>query len=174
MIRQQPPPKDWLELQWYKDVCFAYARCAGPRAVNDLVALFEKLPHDKDDDRRWVPLTALAVTGSKQGVLFVLDHMSPLLNQAETTSDGSAAKVIQATADYLVFGSDRQGLVGIPVFRDTLLVGDTRFADNPADYASQFFWTETTEKQPRPMQEIKAAWQKDSTSVRKRWAELLK
>ncbi len=145
-----------------------------PRAVNDLVALFDRLPHDKDDDRRWVPLTALAVTGNRHGVLFVLDHMDQLLDQAETTSDGTAAKVIQATADYLVFGSGRQGLVGIPVFRDTLLAGDTRFADDPDDYASQFFWTDATEQQLRPTQEIKAAWQRDSASIRKRWAELLK
>ena len=174
VVRQQPPPKDWLELQWYKDVCFAFARCAGPKAVNDFVAMFDKLSHDEERDRRWVPLTALAATGDKRGVLFVLEHMDQLLDYAETTSDGTAAKVIQVTVDRLVFGSDRQALVGIPVFRDTLLVGDTRFVDDPDNYASQFFWTDTTEKQLRSTQVIKAAWQKDSTSIRKRWAEWLK
>ena len=41
------------------------------------------------------------------------------------------------------------------MFRGIFLVGDTRFADDPDDYSSQFFWTDATDKQLRPTQEIK-------------------
>ena len=76
----------------------------GEPAVNDFVALFdEALTRRGRRSALGAALTALAVTGNRQGVLFVLDHMDQLLDQAETTSDGTAAKAIQATADYLVF-----------------------------------------------------------------------
>jgi hypothetical protein len=167
LLKQHANPDDYYDLRWYRIAAYSYARCAGPRAVDDLTALFEKMPHNKEKDDRAFLLVALAMTGSGRGVAYALDHMDLLLHQME-------AKVAQATAGALVFGDDPEALRKIPAYRDCLLVGRVSVAaPRPNDYNSEFFWTEATERGLRPIEEIEAAWKKDSASIRKHWADKL-
>jgi hypothetical protein len=174
LVRQHANPSDYHDLKWYRGACFAYARCAGPRAANDLVVLFENMPHTKERDDRTFLLVALTVTASEQGVAFALDHMDLLL-KGMNGWEGSESRVIQSAAECLVFGADPKALRQIPVYRDWGLMGAVWLADpRPNDYTSEFFWTESSEKRLRPTEEIEAAWRKDSASIQKRWADLLR
>jgi len=165
---------DVSDRRWHKAACFSYARCAGPRAADDLVALFQRMPHRENGDDRWVPLVALAITGSREGVLFVLDHMDLLLRGLEWGGDGNERRVLQAAAEALVLGSDVRLLREIPAYRAVFLVGAIwRAEPRPNDYTFEFFWTRSSESRLRPPEEIAATWKKDSAAIRKRWAELL-
>lgn len=174
LLKRQAIPDNYCDIRWYKQACFAYARCAGPRAVDDIVALFEKSPHTTEKDDRAFFLVALAITGSRRGVAFALDHMDLLLQQMENSSDGSDISRIQATAQALVFGKDAHDLMDVPVYRDGLLVGNVSVVDpRPNDYASEFYWTESSRSGLRTPAEIEAAWKKDPAAIKKRWADLL-
>jgi hypothetical protein len=136
--------------------------------------LFENMPHTKERDDRTFLLVALTVTASEQGVAFALDHMDLLL-KGMNGWEGSESRVIQSAAECLVFGADPKALRQIPVYRDWGLMGAVWLADpRPNDYTSEFFWTESSEKRLRPTEEIEAAWRKDSASIQKRWADLLR
>jgi hypothetical protein len=172
LLKQHANPSDFYDIRWYQGACFAYARCAGPKAVEDLVALFENMPKTEKTDDRWFFVVALAMTGSKQGIAFALDHMELLFDQMESGGNGSDMRVAQTTAERLVFEISPKALTQIPAHRDWVLVGATWRADpRPNDYTSQFFWTESSQKLLRPTQEIKAAWRREGSSTRKRWAE---
>jgi hypothetical protein len=174
LLEEHANPSDFYDVRWYEGACFAYARCAGPRAVNDLVTLFEKMPRTEERDERVFLLVALAVTASKRGVAFTLDHMELLFKGMESGRNGSKMRVAQATAECLVFGTDPKALTQIPVYRDCVVAGAVWLAEpRPNDYTSEFFWTESSENRLRPTREIEAAWKKDPASIRKRWADLL-
>ncbi|MBU4273586.1 MAG: hypothetical protein KKE86_08005 [Planctomycetes bacterium] len=161
--------------RWHKAVCFAYARCAGPRAVDDLIAIFDKMESGEQKENRWVPLVALVVTGSKRGVSFTLDHMDILLRKMDFGGDGNEMRVAQAAAEALVYGSDPTALRELPVYRDVSLMGAIWLADpRPNDYTSEFYWTSKSEKRLRPPEEIESTWKKNSDTIRKRWDTLLK
>lgn len=175
LIKQHANPSDYYDLKWYKGACVAYARCAGPRAVDDLVALFERMPHTEERDDRVFLLVALTATGSKRGVAFTLDHMDLLLKGMDLGGLGSDMRVAQTAAERLVFGTDPQALTEIPAYRDCLLVGATWLAEpRPNDYTSEFYWTEASENSLRSTKEIGEAWKKDSVSIQKRWADHFK
>jgi hypothetical protein len=176
LVKQHANPSDFYDVKWYRGACFAYARCAGPRAANDLVVLFENMPHTEERDDRTFLLVALAVTASKYGVAFVLDHMDLLFKYVNNSGwEGNQRRVVQAVAECLVFGTDPKALTQLPVFRDMGLMGSTWLAEpRPSDYNSEFFWTESSENRLRSPEEIEAAWRVDSASIHKRWADLLK
>ncbi|RMD65230.1 hypothetical protein D6833_03265, partial [Candidatus Parcubacteria bacterium] len=121
LLKRYREPDDFGYRRGYKAVHFAYARCAGPRAVNDLIRVFEEMPPGAEQDERWIPLVALLVTGSRRGVEFVLDHMDLLLDRMEHGVDGNETRVLQAALGRLVFGTDPQALKEIPVYRDVAL-----------------------------------------------------
>jgi hypothetical protein len=84
-------------------------------------------------------------------------------------------RVVQATAERLVFGTDPKALTEIPAYRDCGLMGAVWLAEpRPNDYTSEFFWTQTSEDQLRPPEEIGEAWKNDSASIQKRWEDQLK
>jgi hypothetical protein len=175
LVKQHANPSDFYDVKWYRGACFAYARCAGPRAANDLVVLFENMPHTEERDDRAFLLVALVVTGSKRGVAYTLDHMDLLLKGMKYGGNGSDLRVVQAAAECIVFGTDPKALTQIPVYRDWELMGAVWLAEpRPNDYTSEFFWTASSEKRLRPTEEIEAAWRKDAASIQKRWADLLK
>lgn len=175
LLTQRATPSDYCDLNWYKGTCFAYARCAGPRAVDDLVTLFEKMPHTDERDDRVFLLVALTMTGSKRGVAFTLDHMDLLVQQMDGGGDGSEMRVAQAAAECLIFGTDPELLPKIPAYRDCVLMGATWLAEpRPNDYTSEFYWTESSENGLRSPKEIEAAWRKDYALIKKRWADQFK
>ena len=175
LVKQHMDSTDWYDRRWQRSACFAYARCAGPRAMNDLVALFEKTPHTEDRDERWVPLVALAMTGSKSGVSFALDHMSILFDGMEGGGNSDEMSIVQAAAERLVFGSDPQALAEIPVYREVTLMGATWLANpRPNDYTSEFYWTDASQSKIRVTSEILSTWKDRSAAIRKRWDERLK
>jgi hypothetical protein len=174
LVKQHANPSDFYDVKWYRGACFAYARCAGPRAADDLVKLFENMPYTEEKDDRAFLLVALVVTASKQGVAFALEHMDLLLKGMDGR-EMNQKRVVQATAECLVFGTDPKALTQIPLYRDCGLMGAVWLAEpRPNDYTSEFFWTESSENRLRPTEEIEAAWRKDSASIQKRWADLLK
>jgi hypothetical protein len=174
LLRQRSEPSDFVGHQLLKAACFAYSRCAGPRAVNELITVFERRPTTKDSDDRWIPLVALVITGSKQGVAFALDHMELLLRQMESGGDGNEMRVVQSALECLVMGSDPKALTEIPVYRDCQLMGATWYAEpRPDDYNSEFFWIASSEARLHPSQELALKWKENSASICKRWAELL-
>ena len=176
LVKQHANPSDFCDLLWYRGACFAYARCAGPRAANDLMVLYENMPHTEERDDGTFLLVALALTASKQGVAFTLEHMELLFRYMNDTGwDGNQRRVVQAAAECLVFGTDPKALLQIPVYRDCGLEGAIWLAEpRPNDYTSEFFWTASSENRLRPTEEIEAAWRKDSASIQQRWADLLK
>ncbi len=174
LVKKHAYPSDYYDLKWYEGACFAYARSAGPRAADDLATRFDGMPHAETRDDRAFLLVALAVTRGKRGVAFTLDHMELLLKQMEGGGNGSRIRVVQATAECLVFGTDPNALARIPVYRDWVLGGAVWLAEpRPNDYTSEFFWTESSENGLRPAREIVAAWKQHSASIRKRWADSL-
>jgi hypothetical protein len=175
LVKQHANPSDYYDRTWYRGACLAYARCAGPRAANDLVVLFENAPATEERDDRAFLLVALAMTASNQGVAVALDHMDLLLERMKRGGNASEMRVFQAATERLVFETDPKALTQIPAYRDSWLVGAVGLAEpRPNDYMSEFFWTKSSEDRLRPTEEIEAAWRKDSTSIRKRWADLLK
>jgi hypothetical protein len=174
LLKQHRDPDDFGYRHGFEAVHFAYARCAGPRAVNDLIRVFEEMPPDADIDNRWIPLIALLTTGSREGMVFVLDHMELLLDRMAHGIDGNERRVLQAALGCLVFGADPQALKEIPVYRGVELMGATSVAEpRLKDYNSEFFWIASSESLLHPEQEIKAAWEGNSASIRKRWMEQL-
>ncbi len=174
LLRQYRDSDDFGYRHAYKGVHFAYARCAGPRAVTELVRIFEEMPVDKDRDNRWIPLAALLVTGSREGVAFVLDNFEILLERMEGGMDGNERRVLQSATGCVVFGSDRQALREIPVYREMELSGATSVAGpRPNDYSSDFFWIRSSEADLRQADEIRSEWEERSAMIRKRWMDLL-
>jgi len=173
LLKQHNEPDDFGGHRGFKAVHFAYARCAGPRAADDLIGLFEKMPDAADRDERWVPLVALLVTGSRRGVMFVLDHVDLLLDRMEHGIDGNEQSVIQAAMGELVFGSDPRALKEIPVYRGVELMGATSIAEpRPNDYNSEFFWIASSEARLHQEQDIKSEWERNAASIRERWTEV--
>lgn len=174
LVKQHRDPDDFGYRRGYKAVHFAYARCAGPRAVNDLVRVFDEMPSDADMDDRWIPLIALLITGSKEGIEFVFDHMDILLERLEFGADGNERSVIQAALGELVFGSDPQALKEIPVYRDIELMGDTSIAEpHFNDYNSEFFWTQLSKSRLHQEEDIRSEWETNEAAIRQRWSEVL-
>ena len=172
LVTQHLDPDDFGYYHAYRAIHFAYARCAGPRAVNNLIRVFEQMPPDADIDERWVPLVSLLATGSKEGIVFVLDHMEVLLQGMDHASDGNAQKVVKAALGCLAFEAAPEALKQIPVYRDVTLLGDVSVADpRPNDYNSEFYWTANSEGCLHSEEEIRSAWEDDSDSIRKRWME---
>jgi hypothetical protein len=173
LLKQHRDPDDFGYHHGFRAVHFAYARCAGPRAVNDLICVFKEMPPDADIDNRWIPLIALLTTGSKEGIEFVFDHMDILLERLEFCGDGNEQSVLQAALGELVFGSDPQTLKEIPVYRDVHLSGDTSIAQpRPNDYNSEFFWTRSSKSGLHQEKEIRSEWETNEASIRQRWMEV--
>jgi hypothetical protein len=66
--------QDTMDSEWQKTACFAYAECAGARAVPVLVGVYQRCETAKVDDARKTVLAALSKTGSKEGAAFVREH----------------------------------------------------------------------------------------------------
>jgi len=66
--------QDYTDSEWQKTACFAYAECAGARAVPVLVGVYRRCETAKVDDARKTVLAALSKTGSKEGTAFVREH----------------------------------------------------------------------------------------------------
>lgn len=174
LLNEHRNPDDFGYRRAYEGVHFAYARCAGPRAVTELIRLFKVTPTDEDGDDRWIPLLALLLTGSGQGVAYVLDNFQILLDRMARTVDGNERRVLQAATGCVVFGDDPEALKDIPVYRGVSLMGDTSVAEpRPNDYNSEFFWIPTSEANLREEKEIRLEWEKNSASIRNRWSKLL-
>jgi hypothetical protein len=172
LLKQHKDPEDFGYDEGFRAVCFSYARCAGPRATDELINLFEEISDSEDRRERWVPLVALLVTGGKQGVVFVFDHMDLLLNRMRS-GDVGVNSVIQSAVGPLVFGSDPKALTMIPAYRHSTLMGATWIAEPRVnDYNSEFFWIASSEALLHPSGEIVSAWEENSASIRKRWIEL--
>lgn len=174
VVAQNSEPHDYVSHRLCKAACFAYARCAGPRATKDLVTVYQRMSAAKDPNDSWIPLLALLVTGSEEGVNFVLDHLELLITQMEDGGDDNETHVLQAALGCLVFGSDPSALTRIPLYRDCRLSGATWLAESrPNDYNSDFFWTASSEASLHTRQEIVSEWRRDCASIRKRWTGLL-
>lgn len=174
ILKQHREPDDFGYRHGYKAVHFAYARCAGPRAVQDLIHVYERMPKDAEQNDRWIPLVALLTTASKEGVAYVLDHFDDLLDQMEHAWDGNEQRVLQAATECVVFGDDPRALKKIPVYREVSLMGFTSVAEpRPNDYNSEFFWIPSSKAQLREEEEIRSAWENDSAAIRNRWMDLL-
>lgn len=174
LLKQHREPDDYGYRRGFKAVHFAYARCVGPQAVSGLIDAFEKSPVTKDRDDRWIPLVALLLTGSREGVMFVLDHFEVLLDQMQGACDGNEASVLQAATGAIVYGDTVDALRAIPVYRDVSLMGDTKLAEaRPNDYNSEFFWIPSSESSLRKVRAIASKWESNSVLIRNRWSELL-
>lgn len=66
--------QDSMDSEWQKTACFAYAECAGGRAVPVLVGVYQRCETAKVDDARKTVLAALSKTGSEEGAAFVREH----------------------------------------------------------------------------------------------------
>ncbi len=66
--------QDNMDSEWQKTACFAYAECAGARAVPLLVGVYERCETAKVNDARKTVLAALSKTGSEEGAAFVREH----------------------------------------------------------------------------------------------------
>ncbi|MEW6355166.1 MAG: hypothetical protein AB1696_02480 [Planctomycetota bacterium] len=64
------------KLHVYPEACIAYAKCAGGRAVADLIAAYRRTD---DDVARAAILAALVRTADKDAIPYVLSHMDVLL-----------------------------------------------------------------------------------------------
>ena len=112
--------------------------------------------------------------GSKDGVVFVLDHFELLLDRMEHAGDGNEQRVLQASLGCLVFGSDPHALTDIPAYRGVKLMGATSVAEpRPNDYNSEFFWISSSEANLREGKEIRSEWENNSATIRKRWMDVL-
>ena len=172
VVRDHVGFEDYYCRTWQPAACYAYARCAHARAVNNLIRLYESLgPAEAQHDSRVCPLMALALTGSRRGVMFVLEHMDDLLQAS--AMDDSQEVIVRAVAQALVFGSDPASLENLPVHRELTLAGDTSVIRRSA-YAAEFYWTDASKDAIKPIAEVQAAWNADSQGIKRRWAEVLK
>jgi hypothetical protein len=152
LVKRHADPGD-SDFPWYTSACLSYAHCAGPRAVDDLTALFEKTTITEHSNVRTCLLAALAITGSRRGVAFVLDHMELLLQQSGGWSE---EWIVEPVAECLVFGDDPTALTKIPICQ----------VFRPRDAVES--------SEPHTIAEIASAWKKDSTSIRNRWTQKFK
>jgi hypothetical protein len=154
---------------WERAGVYGYARCGGPRAVDDLVAL-----HERAADRyRWLSLTALAATASRAGVLRALDEMDALLEAARGGDDGG--RIALVTAATLMEASDSKALATLPVMRRVHMVGGPPLVESsPDDLRAEFYWTDENEAVlARDPGELAQRWSHEAENIREHWLSVL-
>ena len=127
--------------QWAHHVCFAYAECGGERAAPDLIALYDRSGQGRWVESRYAVLAALVKTGSKEGVLFALDHINELLVLDE--DDVSDYDCVAEVVDGLIDSHDANELRKLPVYGRYLFGGLDRVPlesirkDSPAELVTK-------------------------------------
>ena len=167
-------------VRWEEFTCFAYAECAGERAVADLRGLYERSA-DPAKNGRWAILAALAKTGSREGALFALDHIQELFQvldeRPDSGGDGAATEIAQAraraTAATLLAAEGPDQLRQIPVYR-ILRYRPFRSGREDDNLAAEFVWPESLTDSLPSTRELRDTWRESGIGIRERWDTLLK
>lgn len=89
VFREKVAGSQRTDYPWQRAVCFAYAQTGGARAALDIIPLYRSVKPNSADDEYWIILAALAMTCSRPGAQFVMQHMDELVARAESRDDAS-------------------------------------------------------------------------------------
>jgi hypothetical protein len=156
--------------QWEKSACYAYAECARQRAVNDLVALHDRLTSSAAQEQRWITLVALMKTRTARGVIFALDHMEDLLRCANESGDGHDSDAASGVAEALVFYQDPVVIGHLPIYQFICWSASIAPDLKTGELGQNYFWVD---HQRRPLSEIETAWSTDEDRIRAAWERVM-
>jgi hypothetical protein len=164
-LRERVAQRSDLGQDWHRALAHAYAQCAGPRAVDDLTDLHRHA----EGDERWLYLAALASTGSKRGVLYVIDHVPELF-----AVPGPGREIGQTVVTVLLEGSSAEELQRVPLLRTVHVVGGGPLLESsPDDLRAEFYWTRENVPQLHDRETLTRLWAAKSDAVRSRWESTL-
>ena len=167
LIEKPPCLTDSQSPEWFYAACFAYARCAEARAMGHLTALFDGVPRNERRDDRCVVLGAMAFTGSREGIIFVFDHMDILLGPVRIGGYSPEWAVARPVSESLVFGSDPNALRHLSVYSYRGVCGYGWYAEPPSGTTDELEWR-------GPDTRIELEWRKNERVIRDRWNALVK
>ena len=163
--------QDNMDSEWQKTACFAYAECAGARAVPALIEVFKRCEGDPAGGFNWVPLAALVRTASRDGVVFALDNMEVLVRSAERGNN----TVARVAAGALLFMPSPVELAALPVQKHAKTdLSKWRSASSGVDTAFRTRLASFGEDPDFKPGYLWNTWEADGEKIRAYWVSALK
>lgn len=165
LVKRIPAAPEFKRYGWEAHAVVAFAHCGGAEAVDELLALSATTtqPHSSA-----LLLSALARTGIRRAVLFVLQHPDALVNDVDRSKPTWDADLSALVLRALMDVNGVQDLRFLPLHRRGILyAGGTRINE----LVQETYWVDG--ESPREADRVLLEWREKSPRLAARWEQML-
>jgi hypothetical protein len=156
--------------EWHAVAACAFADCAGPRAVPDLIAIHRKWYGNIYASPAVISLVALVRTADRNAIAYVLDDKYTLFIRDPTGyGDPCLSRLAYFTLEALLHGKSASDLTSDHLYAVVRVGIDVDEFGKPA----RIGFHHTTRRQTGNRNELEALWRKQIEKIRHRWDSIL-